>query len=338
MSLIGDAISHAVLPGIALGFAVTHSRHSFVMLVGAIIAGLLTVWLVESLHRSRRVYEDAAIAIVFPALFALGVVVLDRFPHVDLDPDCVFQGDLAGVPDRQLVIGGTALGPIGLYVLGFVALLNIALVCFFYKELKLSTFDPQLAESLGFSPRRVHYLLMSAVSITTVAAFESVGAILVVSFLIVPAATAFLITERLSRMLCCAVGFGWLAAVSGYFAARQEVLDCNPAAAMAALAGVWFLAVWLISPRHGLIGTLRRRFQLRRRFAADLLLLHLHKVGTTQETEALSHHRLGWSPRYGQELFADLKERGLVESHAGLVRLTPAGEAALGELESGYRA
>jgi manganese/zinc/iron transport system permease protein len=337
MSLVGDAISHAVLPGIGLGFALTYSRHSLVMLIGATAAGLATVWLIELLHRSRRVYEDAAIAIVFPALFALGVVVIDQFPYTDLDTDCVFQGDLSSVPDRSLVIAGVLLGPQAVWILGAAALINLSLVLVFYKELKLTTFDPALAESLGFAPRRMHYLLMTAVSITTVAAFESVGAILVVSFLIVPAATAYLTTNHLSRMLLAAVGFGLLATLSGYLVARPEVLDCNPAGAMAMMSGFWFGVVWLTSPRYGLLATLRRRRKLAHRFAADLLLIHLQKVGTLQEASALSHERFGWSRGFGRRILSDLERRGLLRNDHGELGLTPQGAATVLELERGYR-
>jgi manganese/zinc/iron transport system permease protein len=328
MSLIGDAISHAILPGIALGFILTHSRQSLVMLAGAAVAGLVTVWLVEALHRTRRCYEDAAIAVLFPALFALGVVMIDHYRYVDLDLDCVFQGDISNVPNLSLIAADTSLGPRALWVLALAVLLNLGLVIGFYKELKITTFDPQLAESLGYSPRRMHYLLMTAVSITTVAAFESVGAILVVGFLVVPPATAHLLTHRLSHMLYLAAGFGVLAAVTGYLAAREEVLDCSIPGAMASAAGGWFLLVWLLAPRHGLLAAWRRRREQAREFAASLLLVELHKHGTKSEHAP----RRGRSSRFARRVLADLQTRGLIERSDEHLALTPAGRMAAVEI------
>jgi manganese/zinc/iron transport system permease protein len=338
MALVGDAISHAILPGLALAFALTHSRNSLVMLAGAAVAGLVAVWLIEMLYRSQRVAEDTSIAIVFPALFALGVILMERYAHyVDLDPDCVIYGDIEYAPLDLLTLGGASLGPRALWVLGVVTLLNLGFVLLFYKELKLSTFDPGLGHALGFSPARVHYLLMSAVSITTVAAFEAVGAILVVAFLIVPAAAAYLLTDRLGVMLGLAVVLGVISSTTGYFVAREEVLDCSVSGAMAAMAGVVFVLVWVVAPRHGLLANLRRRRKLRKRFAADLLLLHLKRSGTVQEADALSYERFRWTPAYGRSVLLDLEGRGLVARTNGSLLLTPQGEQAVAALHQAYR-
>ena len=140
-----------------------------------------------------------------------------------------------------------------------------------------------------------------------------------------------------SRMLVIAVGFGLLATLTGYLVARQEVLDCNIPGAMAMMAGFWFLVTWLVSPRYGLLGTLTRRRRLARRFAADLFLLHLQKLGTLAEATALSHERFGWSPKFGQRILDDLQGRGLVSNQGGSLALTAAGEAAVADLDLGYR-
>ncbi|HMP03626.1 MAG TPA: metal ABC transporter permease [Gemmatales bacterium] len=260
MSLVGDAISHAILPGIALGFILTHSRQSLAMTLGAAAAGLVTVWLIELLLKSRRVSEDTSVALVFPMLFALGVLLMERFArYVDLDPECVIYGDIEFAPFDQWSLGGLALGPRPLWILAGVTLFNLLLVVLLYKELKLTTFDPALGDALGFHSGWMHYILMTAVALTCVAAFESVGAILVVAFLIVPAATAYLITDRLSRLLAWSVGFGVLAAVGGYGLAREELLDCSVAGGMATMAGLIFAGVWMAAPRQGLLAQLRRR-------------------------------------------------------------------------------
>jgi manganese/zinc/iron transport system permease protein len=338
MALVGDAISHAILPGIVFGFLASQSRHPLIMLVGAAAAGLLTVWLIELLHRTRRLNEDSAIAVVFPALFALGVFLVSRYGrYVDLDPGCVVFGRIEEIDGKVLELFGYDLGPRALWFLGAMLVVNLGIVLAFYKELKVCTFDPALAESLGYSPVRMHYLLMTAVSLTTVAAFEAVGAVLVVAFLIVPAATAYLLTDRLWLVLALAVTFGVLAVVSGYALASEAVLNSVGAGAMATMAGVIFLVVWLVAPRHGLLATLKRRWKLRRRFAADLLLLHLQKTGTRQETSVLTREGFHWSPSQGQRVLADLNRRGLVQQTNGHISLTPKGIQAALRLEQAYR-
>jgi manganese/zinc/iron transport system permease protein len=325
MTLVGDAISHAILPGLALGFYLTLSRHSLVMAAGAAVAGLVTVWLVELLYRTRRVHEDTSIALVFPALFALGVLLMERCAHyVDLDPDCVIYGAIEFVPFDTLTIAGRNLGPTALWVLGAVTLANFVLVSLCYKELKLTTFDPGLGDTLGFSSAKLHYLLMTAVALTTVAAFESVGAIIVVAFLVAPAAAAYLLTDRLSVMLVWSVVLGVLSAVTGYLVAREEALDCSVAGAMATTAGAWFVLVWLLAPRHGLLQTLRRRLRLRRHFTADLLLLTIQEHGTfapPPDAAPVQHRGL-----------ADLVRQGLVTAGPTGYRLTPAGATAAAQL------
>lgn len=252
MSMLGDAISHAVLPGIALAFLISESRHPIPMLLGAGALGLFATFCTETLHRAGRLQQDASIGVTFTWLFALGVILISAFAgQVDLDQECVLYGEIAYVPWDQWLLYGRSMGPRAVWILGGVLMLDLAFVMLCYKELKLTTFDPELAASLGISTRLFHYLLMAAVSLTTVAAFESVGAILVVAMLIAPAATAYLLTDRLVVMLCLAVAFGAAAAVGGYLLAHW--LDASIAGAMASVAGILFALVFLLSPSHGLL-------------------------------------------------------------------------------------
>lgn len=316
MSLIGDAISHAVLPGIVLAFLWTNSLSTWPVLLGAGAVGLLTVWLIEALHRTKRVKADASIAIVFPALFALGVLLVVQFAeHKDLDQDCVFYGEIAYAPLDTAVIAGVEVSR-PLFVLGAVALVNLLFVVLLYKELKLSTFDSALAASVGISPVLVHYLLMGTVSLTTVASFEAVGAILVVAFLIVPAATAHLLTDRLSLMLPIAAGIGIIGSVAGYFFARA--IDASVAGSMASAMGAVFLLAWLLAPQHGVVGRFIRRRRARTRFARALLL---ERLGRAPAEESQLAEDLRWPPERVRALLEDLRGRELI---AGL-QPTPAG-------------
>lgn len=327
MALLGDAISHAVLPGIVIAFLFTGSRAALPMVLGAGALGVLTVLLVELFNRSRRLREDASIGVVFPALFSLGVILISRYAaQVDLDLDCVLYGEIAYTPWDLLTIQGRNLGPKALWITGGVLLLNLALVLALWKELKISTFDAELAVTLGFSPVVLHYLLMSAVSVTVVGSFESVGAILVVAMLVVPPATAYLLTERLGWMIAVAVLLGVTAALGGYLLARW--LDASIAGAMATVAGLQFLAVLLVSPGHGLLARVLILHRMGRRLSRQLLLLHLQKEGD-QVPEARLEQRFGWSRRRLAKVLATLRRDGLVEREGDGLRLTESGARVL---------
>jgi manganese/zinc/iron transport system permease protein len=327
MALLGDAISHAVLPGIVIAFLLTGDRAPLPMLAGAGLVGVLTVVLVEIFNRTRRLKEDASIGVVFPALFSLGVILVSRYTaDVDLDLDCVLYGEIAYAPWDLLMLDGRSLGPRALWVNGFVLLLDAAVVTLFYKELKLTTFDPKLAACMGFSPVAIHYLLMSAVSVTVVGAFESVGTILVVAMLVVPPATAYLLTDRLGVMLAvgtaCGIGSAWL----GYGLSR--LLDASIAGSMATVSGILFVMALLLSPRHGLAARFLRDRTVGAAMAEQLLLVHLRHGGRAMPVPDLSR-RFSWSARRLRRTAERLRTRGWIESSGGGLQLTADGLDAL---------
>jgi manganese/zinc/iron transport system permease protein len=253
MSMLGDAISHAVLPGIAIAFFLTQSRASLPMVIGAGAIGVLAAFLIETLHRRGKLQQDASIGVVFTWLFALGVILISLFAgSVDLDQDCVLYGEIAYVPlDLWVTDGGASLGPTAVWLLGAVFLVNLIFVLLGYKELKITSFDPALAASVGISATLWHYILMGMVSLTTVSSFESVGAILVVALLIAPPATAYLLTDRLDRMLIYAVVVGVVASIGGYYLAVW--MNGSIAGAIAVVAGIEFMLAFILSPTHGLL-------------------------------------------------------------------------------------
>lgn len=254
MSLMGDAISHAILPGIAIAFIITGSRNILPMLAGALAVGVLTAVASQALHRWGRVPEDAAMGVVFTSLFALGVLMINQVAHgVDLDPGCVLYGSIETTPDFKLVIGDwVSPVPHRVVVLAAVLVVDLILVGLFYKELLIVSFDPFLAGTMGINAAVVHYGLMAAVSGTCVAAFESVGSILVVAMLIVPGATAQLLTDRLRSMLLVAAGVAVTSSVVGYWIAAY-VVDTPAAGMMAVVAGGQFLLAVFFAPRHGFL-------------------------------------------------------------------------------------
>ncbi|GAA0445218.1 MAG: metal ABC transporter permease [Bacillota bacterium] len=251
MSMIADAISHTVLLGIVGAFFVTQSLNGVPMLIGAGIVGILTALFVEMLH-SSGVQSDAAIGIVFTSLFALGVVLISFIgDQVHLDVQHALMGEIAFVPWDTLTINGVSYGPVAVWMLGAVLIINLLLIILFYKEIKMSTFDAQFATLIGVPVVLIHYLLMTMVSLSTVASFDSVGAILVVAMLIVPGATAYLLTDRFLVLLILSGVIGILSALMGYWFAVQ--LNVSIAGSMAVATGVLFLAAFLFSPKQGVI-------------------------------------------------------------------------------------
>ncbi len=246
MSMVGDAISHAVLPGIVIAFLLSGSRETLPMLLGAGATGLLATFLIEYFHRRAGLQTDAAIGVVFTFLFAVGIILISAFAgQVDIDQDCVLYGEIAYVPIDLWVTGnGTVMGPRPVYILSGVLLLVAAFIRLGYKELKLTSFDPAFASALGISTALWHYLLMAAVSITTVSSFESVGAILVIAFLIGPPATAYLLTHDLKRMLAITVAMGIFIAFTGYWMAYW--LNASIAGCMAVVTGICFATVFVV--------------------------------------------------------------------------------------------
>lgn len=244
-AMLGDGISHAVLPGLALAFIITSSRDVLPMLIGAGAMGLLTAFLTEFLARTGRLYRDASLGIVFTVLFSIGVILIAGFAgQIDLDQECVLYGEIAYTPWDTFIVGGTNLGPRAFWILGAVFIFNIIFISLFFKQLKITSFDPALARTVGISDRLWHYLLTSVVALTVVAAFESVGAILVVAMLIIPGATAFLITRNLRLMLILSVLVGVASALGGYYGAT--LTNTSIAGFMAVAGGVIFALTLII--------------------------------------------------------------------------------------------
>jgi len=254
MSMVGDAISHAVLPGIVVAFLFSGSFSSLPVLIGASTTGLLCTFLIEWLNKTAKVQGDAAIGMVFTFLFAIGVILISAYAgNADIDQDCVLHGEIAYVP-FDLSETGTFLDllPRQVWILGVVSILIFTLIKLGYRGLFLTTFDPEFALATGVSLAFWHYLLMGAVSLTTVVSFESVGAILVVAFLIIPAATAYLLTDKLPQMLWISSVFGILCSIVGYYFSGW--IDGSIAGAIAVVMGVGFFLILLFAPQRGILG------------------------------------------------------------------------------------
>ena len=259
MALMGDAVSHSVLPGIVLAYLWMGRHNPLALALGAAVAGMLTTALVEGIRVHSRIKVDAALGIVFTTLFAIGVILITLFADmVDLDADCVLHGEIGFLPLYPPVeFRGIVLGPWPLLQMGVVAAFVVGLIWIFYKELLATAFDPILARSLGMRPRRVHFLLMLGLSLVIVSAFEAVGAILVVAMLIFPGATGALWSDRLPVIL-------WLVAVCAAFSSLIGLhlafwWDASIAGCMVVAAMLLFGFSWVCSPRRGLLRKVFRR-------------------------------------------------------------------------------
>lgn len=275
MSMMGDAISHAVLPGLAIAFVITEARASLTMFIGAAVVGVLTAVFTQWVSRFGKVDEGASMGIVFTTLFALGLLlIVQAADHVDLDASCVLYGAIELTPLdvvwRPEFFGAILEVPRAAIVLSIVCVVNALFVILFFKELRISSFDAELATTMGINANVMHYLLMTLVAVTTVGAFEVVGSIIVIAMLIVPAATAHLLTDRLDVMVLLSVLIAMLTAVLGHVAALRApgwlgfdptvVETTSTSGMMAVMAGGLFMAVLFFAPRYGILTKRLHRF------------------------------------------------------------------------------
>jgi manganese/zinc/iron transport system permease protein len=326
MAMISDAISHAILPGIVVGFFITQDLNSPVLILLAALTGIITVVLVEYIQKTGLVKEDTAIGLVFPALFSIGVILIAKNANdVHLDVDAVLLGELAFAPFDRLIIGGTDIGPKSLWIIGTILLITITLLILFFKELKISTFDKGLAASLGFSPAVIHYGLMSVSSITTVGAFDAVGAILVVALMIAPAAAAYLLTTDLKKMLILSIGFGIFSAILGYWVAHW--LDASIAGSITTVLGVVFLLVYLFAPTKGIIAVMYRERQQRTEVSLLTFLLHLknHEEEAERHVKHLNEH-INWQKVRSKNVLDLAQKNNMIHIENKIVSLTKKGD------------
>ncbi|MFG0262574.1 MAG: metal ABC transporter permease [Novipirellula sp. JB048] len=334
MSMLGDAISHAILPGLAAAFFLSGTRSSFPMFLGAVIAGVMTALFTQWIRGIGKVDEGASMGVVFTSLFALGLLmIVQAADHVDLDPGCVLYGAIELTPLDRVLVAGFEI-PRAVLTLGAVAILNALFVLVFYKELKLSSFDPALSTTSGFNANLMHYLLMVLVAITAVASFESVGNILVVAMFVVPPATAFMLTDRLPVMIVLSVILAALAAVLGHLSAVSVPAwfgyrSTTTAGMMAVTTGVFLLIAVGFSPRHGVLIKWARQRWLSLQILTDDVVALLYRREErdrprTASIAELAHDLLAapWSLRLA---LYRLRSRGEIVAEAGQVALTDLG-------------
>mgnify|MGYP002622308788 CR=1 FL=1 len=351
-SMMGDALSHTALPGVVLAFLAVHGMESagwvdpvsgsaalhLVLFLGAVLLGVLTSLITEWVQKLGRVESGAALGVVFTWFFALGLLLLVLFADdVHIDPDCVLFGLLENVAWESGIPGAARVN-------GAALLINLVLMLLFYKELKVAAFDPSLATSLGINARVMHYALMAATAVTVVAAFETVGVILVIGLLIAPAAAASLLTRRLAPMIALSLVIAAAAGILGHLAARTlpalifprigfpEVEDVQTSGMVAVVAALLFVAAWIFAPRHGLLGTAVAQVRINLEIAADDLLGLLYRLEERHQTEttALAPALVGQKRGLGKWLtymvVGHLRRKQFVAANGDGLRLTSKGQ------------
>jgi manganese/zinc/iron transport system permease protein len=329
-AMIADAISHSILPGLVAAFFLARGPNLLAGLLGALASGLLTVWVVETLTKRYRLKQDAAIGLVFPFLFAIGVLWISAdFSNVHLDTDSVLFGEITLAPFDLLKINNQSYGPQSIWLLAISLLTTTIFLNLFKKELQLATFDSLLAAVSGFNPSALHYGLMSIVAIATVASFAAVGAILSVALIITPPAIARLLANQINRVIPLAAAIGTATALSG--TAIAVTFDLTVSGTIATLLGILYLATVILAPKRGILAQtqIRRRDQLN--LAIQALLIHLSRhAGTqaesTENTVAHLTQELGWSPTWTQTVISTALHRQAITQKADLLKVGPNAE------------
>jgi manganese/zinc/iron transport system permease protein len=329
MSMMSDAITHTILLGIVGAFFIVHDLNSPFLIVGATVVGLLTVYFVELLNSTKLLSEDSAIGVIFPLLFSIAIIIISKYASsVHLDTDSVLLGELAFAPFNRMIVGGVDIGAKAIYSMGTILLINLILVIVFFKELKIATFDRGLASVLGFSPILVHYGLMTSVSITAVGAFEAVGSILVIAFMVGPPISAYLITDDLKKMISLSAFIGGVNAIIGYQVA--EFFDVSIAGSMATITGISFLIIFVFAPKRGMITIIRRRKYQEIDFAAMTMLFHIynHEGNKNEYIEngivSITNH-LNWDKSFLDKIVIKLKNNNYIIETNGVFKLTEDG-------------
>ena len=314
LSMVSDAISHSVLLGIVIAFFIVKDVGSPFLIVGAAIFGVITVFAVEFLSGTGLVKNDDAVGIVFPMFFALAVVLITKFArNVHLDTDVVLMGEVIIAPLNRIEFMGIDL-PKAFVQMGILLVINLLFVIIFFKELKVTTFDRGFATLAGFSSAALFYALMTLSSFTAVTAFDAVGAILVVSFLITPGAAAYLISKDLKVMIAISVGYAVINSIIGYV--FSLLMNVSMSGMTAAAAGVTFLLTFLFN-REGLITAIFIRLQRKSELKLGLFLNHIgNHSGKKEESEELGlgsiKNHLKWKQAEVDKIAGRLIKKGFI--------------------------
>lgn len=336
MALVGDALSHAVLPGVALGFLWNMSKDPVAIFVGATVAGLLGTTLVTWITRSTRLKEDAALGMVLATFFAVGICLVTMIQALP-------TGHKSGI-DKFLFGQAAALGADDVKLLAGVSVFSLAAITLLYRPLLVTSFDPAFARAIGLPTRLLHELLMLLLAFSVVVALQAVGVVLVSAMLITPAATAYLLTDRMHRMLILASLFGLLSAATGAFLSfLGNNLPTGPFMVLGA--STLFLIAFFCAPKHGVLPRWWRHLSRSKRIQRENMLGAIYRALEDKgfAAEGVGLDSLGTRRREPltvvRHQLADLERNELVTLAAGgdEVFFTPAGRQRAVEVVRNHR-
>lgn len=364
-SLMGDALSHTTLLGVVAAFLFAQwlqargvitpegyaaTQHAL-MFGGAMIVGVVSALLTEWIQKLGRVEASAALGVVFTTFFAVGLLLIRvAADSAHIDPNCVFYGTI-----ETSAFSKDWRWPAPAISNGVMLVANLGLLLLFYKELKISTFDPALATTLGINARAMHFGLMAISAATLVAAFESVGNVLVIALLIVPAATASLLTDRLGWMIVLSLVVAAASAALGHVFAItlpaiifprlgfDTVRDASTAGMMAGTCGMFFLLAVVFGPRSGLLSRIVDRSRIAVRVAADDLLGLLYRLEeahlTNQSKQApqIVAQQLGIGRLLSRLALSSLNRSGRIVTDDAGYHLTDSGREVARKLVRSHR-
>ena len=340
LSMVSDAISHSVLLGIVIGYFVTKDIGSVLLIIGASLFGVLTTVCIELLIKSKRVTEDASVGIIFPLFFSIAVILITRYArNVHLDTEMVLIGEIILAPLHRINFLGLSL-PKALVQMSFVLLINIVFIAVFFRKLKISSFDPVYAGVAGIAGAGLYYVFMALVSFTAVSAFESVGAILTISFFISPAASAYLISKDLKITILLAAVYALVNSCIGYFLAVKFNVSMSGMCAL--VSGLTFMITIAVYP-GGIITKIIRYIKNKNRFSRELLILHIdNHTGKKNALGELGYstirEHIAWSDSKLKYVLDKLIKKGYVyrAKERGVYSLTETGKKLSDDIRKHY--
>lgn len=340
LSMMSDAISHTILFGIAIGFFISNSIKSPILIICAILVGLLSSWFIGVLKNTGKVNEDAATGIVFTFFFSLAIIIITYFArNVHLDLDSVLLGEVVFSPLNRMTIFNLSL-PVSFVWLVFNLIINSAFIIIFRKELKITSFDPTFALVSGISSVVIHYLLMSVVSLTSVLAFDAVGSVLVISLMIGPVISARLLAHTLKDVYLLSLLYGVVTIVVGYWLA--VVLNVSIAGTIASVITLAFILTVAFAPQTGIITTIIKKRNQSLVIKGDSILMHLksHEGSDNYAIEAgvdtLPKH-FNWEIKKTQRIINNLLAQHKIEIKDNAYYLTDIGNQRLLDIVKIYQ-
>lgn len=324
MSLIGDALSHSVLPGIFFAFVIVQSYNSIAFFIGSSIAGLIAAISISWIQQNMTTKNDAAIGIVYTTLFSIGVIGISWLQHsegVHIDLKDFLFGNVLGISNEDI------------YLTFGVMLFTIISITLFYRQLFVSTFQETIAQTMGIPTKFLHYFLLLILSFVVVASLQAVGVILVVAMLVTPASTALLLSNKMRNVIIISALLGLVASILGLVA--SIVFDFPPGPTMAVVSALIYVVAVLFSPEHGIIFKFIRERNESSRIEKEDIIKYVFKNKNPSINDVSNF--IGLSTSKVNNLVAGLMKSGMINKANNVLKLTSTGDVQANKLIRAHR-